>query len=104
MKFKRTLFFILAFLPMAATIVAMFLLPNSMPMHYDSKFMLLLTPIFSILYAVVSSRLWKFDKDIKRVDTSERAKGIVNFCIIILFNVITLWSLLSALIDAQRFR
>lgn len=106
MKPKKIAFHVLTFLPLVATLITIFFLPAVIPTKFDflgeavstgSKFELLVTPMITIAFGLIFPRLWKLDMELKRQVNSEKTKTIVQFCVIGLFNVITFWSLFSAL-------
>ena len=96
---RSRLYWVLALLPLAAAVCALFVLPDQIPAHYDlsmnvdrwgSKFEVLILPLITLPYAIFMERFlrWSFRKS--GTDNPRMLNGIL--CAVILpMDVLTLW-------------
>lgn len=102
-KTTKAVYFVLMFLPLAVTVIALFFLPDQIPAHYNaanqvdrwgSKFEALILPAMVILFGLFMLGMAKF---ISAMDKSSKNNEticiIAGLCCLILFNVMTYYFL-----------
>lgn len=111
MKNKK-LFYILMFLPLAVSIVALLFLPDLIPAHYNienkvdrwgSKYEILIFPIVTILFGQFLLFMGKIaKKQESQGNNNERISLIVGICSLFIFNIISGVMIYSSLIKAEK--
>ncbi len=96
---NRKLFYILMFLPLVASVVALLFLPDLIPVHYNlanevdrwgSKYEILIFPIVTILFGqflLLMVRIAK--KQEPKGNNNEKNGFIISICSLIIFNIIS---------------
>lgn len=111
MKNKK-LFYILMFLPLVASIVALLFLPDLIPAHYNienkvdrwgSKYEILIFPIVTILFGqflLIMGRIAK--KQEVQGNNNEKNSLIIGICSLLIFNIISGVMIYSSLSKADK--
>lgn len=111
MKNKK-LFYILMFLPLVASIVALLFLPDLIPAHYNienkvdrwgSKYEILIFPIVTILFGqflLIMGRIAK--KQEVQGNNNEKNSLIIGICSLLIFNIISGVMIYSSLSTADK--
>ena len=111
MKNKK-LFYILMFLPLAVSIVALLFLPDLIPAHYNienkvdrwgNKYEILIFPVVTILFGQFLLFMAKIAKKQElQGNNNERISLIVGICSLFIFNIISGVMIYSSLIKAEK--
>lgn len=111
MKNKK-LFYILMFLPLAASIIALLFLPDLIPAHYNidnkvdrwgSKYEILIFPVVTILFGqflLLMGRIAK--KQESQGNNNEKNGLIIGICSLLIFNIISGVMIYSGLSKAEN--
>lgn len=110
-KTKSVIYTILTGLPLVATVVSLFFMPETVPVHFDinnqvdrwgSKYELLLLPIVALITGIVIIFTAKrIDKKENSGNNNYKVFTTVGIIILALFNIITLYILYIGLTNAQ---
>ncbi|MEG0762619.1 MAG: SdpI family protein [Oscillospiraceae bacterium] len=103
MKNKKILLWILAFLPMLITLIALPTLPNIIPAHFGfdgsadrwgSKYELLILPIITPIFIAIMAAIGNYAKKQKNSTAqNEKVLNVVNYIIAIIYNAMTCYFL-----------
>lgn len=106
MKIKKYIFYILMFLPLAVTIIALPFLPEQIPAHYDStnqvnrwgsKYETLILPVFTIVFGLFMLGMSKLSAKNEQYGKNNEAVGIITGIVsLIIFNAMTGYFLYTA--------
>lgn len=106
MKTKKNLFFILMFLPLLTTIIALIFLPEQIPAHYGmdgqvtrwgSKFETLGLPVFTIVFGFIMLAIAKYaGKQEATGSNNEKVTIVAGIATLLLFNGLTFYILYTS--------
>jgi len=114
MKIKQLIIWILAFLPIAITIIVLPVLPHKIPAHYGldgnvtrygSKYELLIIPIFTIVLFLLWLLIEKYlHKDKENKSSNEEGIFLISFITIFTFSVLSIVFLYLAYKGAETIK
>lgn len=110
-KTKETLYKLLTRLPLTVTLISFFFMPDTVPVHFDlnnnvdrwgSKYELLLLPLIIIAIGIVSLLVAKhFREKEEHGNNNYNVFTTVSIVILVIFNVLTYFTLYIAFIGIQ---
>ena len=114
MKTYKIIFYILMFLPLAVTFIALFFLPNEIPAHlglngavdrYGSKFEALILPVVTIPfgYFLLAMGTWSAKNDTNKNNNNEKIAIITGCLALLVFNVLTFYFLYAGFNGLEYF-
>ena len=111
MKNKK-LFYVLMFLPLVASLIALQFLPNVIPAHYNinnvvdrwgSKYEILILPVLIIGFGIFSLVMGKVaQKQESQGNNNEKSSLFISNCVLLIFNMLSGFMIYSSLHKLEK--
>jgi len=111
MKNKK-LFYVLMFLPLVASLIALQFLPNVIPAHYNinnvvdswgSKYEILILPVLIIGFGIFSLVMGKVaQKQEPQGNNNEKSSLFISNCVLLIFNMLSGFMIYSSLHQLEK--
>ena len=111
MKNKK-LFYVLMFLPLVASLIALQFLPNVVPAHYNinnvvdrwgSKYEILILPVVTISFGLFSLAMGKVaQKQEPQGNNNEKSSLFISNCVLLIFNMLSGFMIYSSLHQLEK--
>lgn len=111
MKNKK-LFYVLMFLPLVASLIALQFLPNVIPAHYNinnvvdrwgSKYEILILPVVTISFGLFSLAMGKVaQKQEPQGNNNEKSSLFISNCVLLIFNMLSGFMIYSSLHQLEK--
>ena len=111
MKNKK-LFYVLMFLPLVASLIALQFLPDVIPAHYNiqnvvdrwgSKYEILILPVITIAFGFFSLAMGKLSqKQESQGNNNEKSSLFISNCVLLIFNMLSGFMIYSSLHQLEK--